>query len=171
MVHEDFSALKAILSDRETMKFYPKPYDDEGVNRWISWCQSSQEKWGFSLFAVILKETGQMIGDTGVSMQNIHGRLVPEIGYHINKRYWRQGYATETTQAVKDWLFSHFAFDDVYSYMDKDNIASAKTALSNGMTLVDSYRDAHGEDLLVYRITREEWIKEKTKTKGVSEAL
>lgn len=157
MVHEDFSALKAILSDRETMKFYPKPYDDEGVNRWISWCQSSQEKWGFSLFAVILKETGQMIGDTGVSMQNIHGQQVPEIGYHINKRYWRQGYATETSKAVKDWFFSRFPAEEVYSCMDQANVPSAKTAAANGMRLVDSYTDNHGEALFVYRITREEW--------------
>ena len=112
-----------------------------------------------------------MIGDTGVSMQNIHGKLVPEIGYHINKRYWRKGYATETTRAVKDWFFANFAFGEVYSYMDKDNIASAKTALTNGMALVDSYVDSHGEDLFVYRLTREEWKKEKTKTEDISKEL
>jgi len=104
-------------------------------------------------------------------MQNIHGKLVPEIGYHLSKRFWRRGFASETTRAVKDWLFGNFAFDEVYSYMNKDNIPSAKTAQSNGMTLVDSYVDSRGESLLVYRLTREEWNKEKAKTEGVSKAL
>ncbi|MBR5121472.1 MAG: GNAT family N-acetyltransferase, partial [Oscillospiraceae bacterium] len=34
---DDFGALFEILSDAETMKFYPKPYDENGVNRWLNW--------------------------------------------------------------------------------------------------------------------------------------
>ena len=32
----DFDALYEILSDAETMKYYPKPYDENGVHRWIN---------------------------------------------------------------------------------------------------------------------------------------
>ena len=41
----DFDNLKAIISDPETMKYYSKPYGDEGVNRWIRWCKDCYEKW------------------------------------------------------------------------------------------------------------------------------
>ena len=34
---DDFDALYEILSDGETMKHYPKPYDKKGVQRWIDW--------------------------------------------------------------------------------------------------------------------------------------
>ena len=47
----DFDNLKNIISDPETMKFYPKPYDDNGVQRWIDWCLACYEKRGFGLFA------------------------------------------------------------------------------------------------------------------------
>ena len=40
---EDFDDLYAILSDAETMKYYPKPYDAHGVRRWIDWCIHSYE--------------------------------------------------------------------------------------------------------------------------------
>ena len=45
------------------------------------------EKYGFGLWAVVLKETGAFIGDCGIFIQNIDGEMLPEIGYHIHKRY------------------------------------------------------------------------------------
>ena len=99
---DDFSALQEILSDPETMKHYPKPYDEAGVTRWINWNLQNYKDYGFGLWAVVLKETGEFIGDCGISMQNIDGEWLPEIGYHVNKSYWRQGYAKEACAAVKD---------------------------------------------------------------------
>ena len=68
MSDSDFEALQQIISDPETMKYYDKPYDENGVWKWINWCKSSYEKNDFGLWSVILKETGEMIGDCGVSM-------------------------------------------------------------------------------------------------------
>lgn len=45
--HSDFNYLKEIISDEETMKYYPKPYNDDGVQRWIDWCQGCYKKRGF----------------------------------------------------------------------------------------------------------------------------
>jgi RimJ/RimL family protein N-acetyltransferase len=139
------------------MKYYPHPYDDNGVRRWINWCIDSYCKHGFGLWALELKENGAFIGDCGISMQSIDGDLLPEIGYHVHKNYWRQGYAKEACSAVKDWLFENTSFDSVYSYMNYENVASYATAESNGMTRIKTYDDDGGERLYVYRITRREW--------------
>lgn len=157
MTNSDFDALKSVISDKETMKYYDKPYDDQGVYRWLAWCIDSYQRNGFGLWAVVLKETGEMIGDAGVSMQIIDDELKPEIGYHLNKKYHRQGYGKEMTQAVKDYFFTHFNYDEVYSYMDKDNLPSYKTAEANGMRFLHLYTTKDGEICRVYRITREEW--------------
>ena len=45
---------------------------------------------------------GKLIGDCGITIQNIDGELLPEIGYHIHKDFWRQGFATEAAAAVRD---------------------------------------------------------------------
>lgn len=155
---DDFDALYEILSDAETMKYYPKPYSEEGVRRWINWCLDCYQKYGFGLWALELKDCGTFIGDCGISMQTIDGERLPEIGYHIHKNYWRQGYAKEACAAVKDWFFQNTDFDSVYSYMHQANVASYATAASNGMTRIKAY-ETEEEALFVYRITREEWAK------------
>ena len=161
MTDDDFSALQKVISDPETMKYYAEPYNEEGVQKWINWCKASYAKRGFGLWAVVLKETGEMIGDCGVSMQIIDDEMKPEIGYHLRKDYHRQGIGREMTHAVKDYFFTHFDYDEVYSYMDKDNLPSYKTAEANGMTFLHLYTTKDGEVYRVYRITREEWEKEK----------
>ena len=159
---DDFDSLYEILSDAETMKYYPKPYDENGVNRWINWCIDSYRKYGFGLWAVELKETGAFIGDCGISMQKIDGEILPEIGYHVHKQYWRRGYAKEACAAVKEWFFVNTEYDSVYSYMNRENVASYATAAANGMTRIKAYEDGD-ESLYVYRITRDEWENQETK--------
>ena len=158
----DFDDLYAILSDSETMQYYPKLYDSAGVTRWINWCLNSYETHGFGLWALELKDTGTFIGDCGISMQKIDGEWLPEIGYHVNKNYWRKGYAKEACQAVKDWFFTNTDFDCVYSYMNRENLPSWATAAANGMTRIKSYEDGE-KALYVYAITRSQWKEDKAK--------
>lgn len=156
MTLDDFSSLKEVISDKETMKYYKAPYDDNGVNRWISWCLSSYQKYGFGLYAVVLKDTNKMIGDCGISMQKIDGEELPELGYHLSKKYHRLGLATEMNKAMTDYFFNNFDFDTLYSYMTDENEPSYKTAEKNGMTLIKKYKD-DDQLLRVYALTREEW--------------
>ena len=154
---DDFDALYEILSDPETMRHYPAPYDAEGTRRWIIWNLDNYEKYGFGLWALVLKETGAFIGDCGLTIQNIDGELLPEIGYHINKKYWRQGYAKEAARAVRDWAFRNTGFDALYSYMKHDNVASWSTALANGMKKVKEVPDPKNTVSFAFAITRQEW--------------
>ena len=150
---DDFDELYSLLSDPITMSHYPKPYDCNGTKRWIDWCINSYKQYGFGLWVIILKETNTFIGDCGLSMQQIDGESLPEIGYHIKKEFWRCGYGKEAANAVKEWAFNNTKFETLYSYMTKDNIASYKTAESIGMKKIKEYIDGD-EHLLVYSITK-----------------
>ena len=154
---EDFDALYEILSDGETMKHYPKPYDKKMIRHWIEWNIQNYQKYGFGIWAVVLKETGEFIGDCGLTIQNIDGELLPEIGYHINKRYWRQGFGSEAARAVRDWTFENTKYDSLYSYMKYTNVGSYSTANSNGMKKIKEYPDEKNKISYVYAITRDEW--------------
>ena len=165
--YSDYDGLKSIICDSETMKFYPRPYDENGVKRWLDWCIRSYAENGFGLWAIELKENGDFIGDCGISLQKIDGEILPEIGYHINKKYWKRGYAKEAASAVRDWLFIHTHYDNTYSYMNIDNVASYSTAASIGMKRIKEYNDGE-EDLAVYRINRAEWQKIKIKENNMN---
>lgn len=156
---EDFDSLFALLSDPETMQHYPKPYDEKGARRWLEWSLQNYKDHGFGWWAMELKESGEFIGDCGITMQNIDGELLPEIGYHIHKNFWRKGYGKEAAKAVRDWGFENTEFDCLYAYMDRDNIASWATAAAAGMKRIKEYTDDTDGQLYVYAITRKEWKK------------
>ena len=157
---DDFDALYAILSDPETMQHYPKPYDAAGTQRWLDWSSDNYRRYGFGLWAIDLKETGAFLGDCGLTMQNIDGVQLPEIGYHICKDHWRRGYGSEAAHAVRDWAFRNTDFAALYSYMSATNTASYSTAAAAGMSRIKEYLD-DGVPHLVYRITRQEWMNRK----------
>ena len=154
---DDFGALYEILSDPETMQHYPAPFDVEKTRNWISWNLDNYEKYGFGLWAVTLKETGEFIGDCGLTLQKIDGETLPEIGYHIHKKYWRRGFAREAARAVRDWAFRNTEYDVLYSYMKYTNVGSYSTALANGMRKVKEYPDPKNTVSFAYAITRGEW--------------
>ena len=154
---DDFDALFEIVSDSETMQHYPAPFDEERTRGWITWNLENYKKYGFGLWAVVLKETGEFIGDCGISIQNIDGEMLPEIGYHIHKMHWRKGFGKEAARAVRDWVFEHTDYDIVYSYMKYTNVGSYSTAIANGMKKVKEYPDPKNEISYAYAITREEW--------------
>ena len=155
----DFADWKAVLSDPENMKYYPKPYDDAGVQRWIDWSLANYASYGFGLWAVILRETGEFIGDCGITMQPINGQQLPEIGYHIRLDHHRMGYASEASAACIRMAFEQFGFPAVYSYMTDANEPSWRTAMRNGMTLQEIYDDPHHGRTRVYAVDRETWLK------------
>ena len=85
MTENDFDALYKVLADSDIMQHYPYTFDEARVRNWI---QRNIERYrilGFGLWAVCLKETGEMIGDCGLTMQLINGQIRPEIGYHIRR--------------------------------------------------------------------------------------
>lgn len=161
----DYDALFAVLADSDNMQHYPYCFDEQRVSNWIDRNLKRYQIFGFGLWAVCLKESGEMIGDCGLTMQMIDDEIKPEIGYHIRRDMQRNGYAKEATIAVKDWTFEHTPFNQIFSYMKYTNVASAKTAESYGCSLVEEFEDEINERTKVFSITRAEWSKKrKTKT-------
>lgn len=156
MTPDDFDALYAVLADSDIMQHYPYTFDEARVQNWINKNMERYRVFGFGLWAVCLKTTGEMIGDCGLAMQNINGTILPEIGYHIAKEYQRQGYAKEAARAVRDWAFANTTFGAVYSYMKKANVPSSAVARANGMTLLGEFTDDEDEQTVIYGISREE---------------
>ena len=122
MTMEDFDSLYVVLADSDIMQHYPYALDEKRVREWIGRNMKRYEENGFGLWAVCLKDTGEMIGDCGLTLQNIEGEMLPEIGYHIRRDCQCRGYAKEAAAAVRSWAFQNTVYPALYSYCKYTNI-------------------------------------------------
>ena len=132
----DYDRLCGILQDADVMYAYEHAFDDREVQDWLDRQLARYRQDGFGLWAVILKETRELIGQCGITMQEWQGRRVPEIGYLFAKRYWHRGYATEAAVACREYAFRELGLPEVYSIIRENNLPSQKVARRHGMAVV-----------------------------------
>lgn len=135
----DLTALKAFLQDPDVMYAYEQAFSDDEVKNWLEWNLKSYAENGYGLWKLIEKQSGKIIGECGITHQIIAGESYPEIGYHLRKKYWHQGYAIESAKAVKAFGFASWHFPELISTVRDTNIASMNVAIRNGMLVRKRY--------------------------------
>ena len=134
-VPDDVLALALVLSDPETMRFYPAPFDRAGVEQWIARNRQRYAKDGHGLWAMVLKAGGEMVGDCGLTLQAVDGLDEVEVGYHVRRDLWGQGLATEAARACRDFGFARLPVERIISLIRPENLPSRRVAEKNGMTV------------------------------------
>lgn len=138
MTQSDFEALCAIMCDEEVMRTaYESAFSPEEVQGWLNRHLKRYEDYGFGLWAVVLRDTDEMIGQCGLTWSVWKGKEILSLGYLFQKRFWHLGYATEAANACKEYAFAMLGADSVYSEVRDTNIASQHVAERCGMKAVD----------------------------------
>ena len=132
MTLDDDIDLCKMLQDPEVMYAYAHSFSDEEVRTWLNNQLRRYNEDGFGLWAVVLKETNEMIGQCGLTRQEFFEPVV-EVGYLFQKQYWHQGYAIEAAEACKHYAFEQLALNEVWSIIRDTNYASMNVAIRNGM--------------------------------------
>lgn len=160
MEQYDFESLCKILKDEQTMYAYEGSFNNAEVQEWLDKQRARYHKYGFGLWAAVLKETGEMIGQCGLTMQQWKDTELLEIGYLFQRIYWHRGYATEAAKACKKYAFEVLKAKEVCSIIRDTNTASQKVAIRNGMILMDTWtKHYRGVDMphYCYVIHKEEF--------------
>ena len=151
MVQSDFPLLCRHLQDAEVMYAWEHAFSDTEVQEGIDKQLNSYKNNGFGIWAVILKENGELIGHCGLSMQPCVDKEVLEIGYIFQKKYWHKGYATEAAVACREYAFNTLNADEVFSIIRDTNIASQNVAKRNGMSIREIFvKHYYGIDMPHY---------------------
>ena len=129
----DFPDLAEMLQDPRVMYAYEHVFSDRDVQEWLDRQQTCYFRYGFGLWAIVLRETGEMVGQAGLTMQPCEETEVLEIGYLLKRRFWHQGYATEAAEVCKQYAFSQLQAPKVYSIIKADNEPSKRVARAIGM--------------------------------------
>lgn len=152
LTQDDLPGLKRILQDEKTMYAYNGAFSDEEVQQWLDRQLERYRKYGFGLWAVVLKENDRMIGQCGLTMQPWHNEEVLEIGYLFEREFWHKGYALESAAACKEYAFNKLGASEVCSIIRDTNQASQNVALRNGMKIKDTWvKHYRGEDMKHFR--------------------
>lgn len=131
---ENAPDLAKILSDPETMRYYPAPYDRAGVEQWIERNRERYRNDGVGLWAMVLKSSQELIGDCGIISQEVEGERHFEIGYYLRRDCWGQGLVTEAAVACRNFAFDTLKADRLISLIRRENLPSRRVAERNGMT-------------------------------------
>ena len=136
----DLNALHLIFTDPEVMTaFGGELLNREQMLRWLQRNLDHQDRHGYGLFSVILKESGELIGDCGLEQMEREGVGVAELGYDFRSEYWNQGFATEAACAVRDYAFDILQLPQLISLIRVGNLASKRVAEKVGMTLAEEF--------------------------------
>ena len=105
--------INTIQQAKAVIKFIRQQYVDNGVGR----------------LAIIEKETNNFVGWGGfkliTDLTNGHKDYY-DLGYRFQKKYWGNGYATESSKAAVEYGFNELKLPIIYAIVDVNNLQSQK---------------------------------------------
>jgi [ribosomal protein S5]-alanine N-acetyltransferase len=149
----DFDFLARMKSDPEVMRYYPRTYTERDVRHFIDRMRTHYREHDCGLWLVVDRESGAPLGRVGLQRQTVNGSEVFEIGYMIDRPYWRRGLATETASAVREYALGERGLSHVVSFIRPENIPSQGVARKLGMTPGEHITHA-GFDHIVFQCSR-----------------
>lgn len=133
ITHLDSEELLKIWGDAETMSLFPKTLNPQEMGEWIDRNLKRYESYGHGVWAVILKDSLQFVGDCGLVIQEVDGVEELEVGYHFNRNFWGLGLATEAALGCLDYGFNRLGSRRIISLIRPENLSSRRLAERNGL--------------------------------------
>lgn len=166
---EDAEAYFQINQDPKVIEFLRGPLTREQIRDFIPAANNHSDQYGYTLWAVELKETGELIGFIGLNYTDWEAHFTPavEVGWRLGSQYWDKGYATEGAKAALDYGFKHCNLQEIVSFTVPVNVRSIRVMEKIGLE-----RDINGDFThpklpadhplskhILYRLTKEDYLK------------
>ena len=136
----DQDAMHQLLGDPAVMWVYPHPYSRERVADWIEANRRTYRDLGFGLWILSLRDTGEFVGECGLTPQALETGREIELGYHVLPRFQGRGLATEAAIACRAFARDVARLDRIVSLIDPRNAASQRVAAKVGLVLEGEVR-------------------------------
>ena len=116
---EDWQDLHEYLSDEEVIFYEPYGTFNEEACKEEAEIRAEED----SFFAVCLKETGKVIGNLYLGKQDFE---TYELGYVFNKKYQKQGFATESAERILNYAIEELKARRIIAMCNPKNEPSWK---------------------------------------------
>jgi len=134
MTADDLDDMAGLLDDPAVMRYYPRPKSRAEALAWIDWNQRLYQQKGFGLWLITLQDTGEFVGDCGLTPQEVDGAVELEVGYHIRADLQGHGYATEAAAACRDHARDALDTKRLIAIIHPDNLPSQRVAEKIGLS-------------------------------------
>lgn len=132
----DRQPFAAINADAEVMEHFPAPLTRGESDQLVERIEVGFEANGFGLWALELRDTGEMIGFAGLSVPEFEAHFTPavEVGWRLAWSAWGQGYATEAGRAALEFGFGSVGLAEIVSFTSVGNARSRAVMERLGMS-------------------------------------
>ena len=132
---QDKEPFSRMNSDPIVMEYFPNKLTRTQSDEFIEKINNHFNKFGYSLWAVEIKDTHEFIGFVGLYTASFKSDFTPcvEIGWRLDKQYWNKGYATEGAKACLNYGFKKLGLKEIYSFTSLINIKSINVMKKIGL--------------------------------------
>jgi RimJ/RimL family protein N-acetyltransferase len=135
LVPSDLGFVGLMLSHREVMHFFPKCLTREESEEWIRRQRARYVEDGHGYWLALDKTSGDPVGQAGVVQVKVEGIEETSLGYIIDRRFWRRGYATEAATGCRDYVFDTLSRSRVITLVRPENLPSLAVARKIGLQI------------------------------------
>jgi RimJ/RimL family protein N-acetyltransferase len=128
-------------SNPAVMKYFLKSLNEKESLDFYNRIQDEFSGYGYGLYAVEKKETGEFIGYTGFHNITVDVDFAPgvEIGWRLKHEEWNQGFATEAAKACLLYAKEYLSFKTIWSFTSVINKSSERVMQKIGMKKVKEF--------------------------------
>ncbi|WP_410768931.1 GNAT family N-acetyltransferase [Fontibacillus sp. BL9] len=151
---DDLEDLHFILGDADTMSFWPAPFTKEQTSSWLQKNIESYSTLGYGRWGMVLKESGELIGDIGFMRAELDSQLENDLGYIISSSYWGRDFGTEAAAACLEYGFNTIGMQRICANMPLEHHASRRVAEKIGMICEKQYINKRNRNILTYLFSK-----------------
>ena len=131
----DVESFYQVNQDRHVIEYLAGSLTYQQVRDFIDKHNQQLKQRGYTLWAVELKHTRELIGFVGLNFIDFEASFTPavEIGWRLGSQYWGRGYATEAAQAVLAYGFNTIGLTEIVSFTVPANQRSIRLMERLGM--------------------------------------
>ncbi len=145
-VSDDLEPLYELYRDPDMRAGYPDgTRTREETREELEWFLNGHPRHPeLGLWATVEREMGAFLGRCGLLPWEIDGRLEIELAYMIDKRRWREGFATEASLGIIEYARGTLGLNRLICLVMPGNVASVRVAERVGMAFEREYEDESG---------------------------
>lgn len=157
----DLDELVRLRSDQEVIKYIGGRtlQSPEAIAKRLKFYVECYDKFGFGMSAMILKETGEMFGWSG--LQPLEDTSEIEVGYGMAKQFWSKGLGFECALAWLKFGFEQIGLERIVAIAIPENKNSRRIIEKCGMKY-EKTEMHYGSECVFYAVSKDEFLTRQT---------